>query len=239
VNYTNYERWKRWELDSFGTWSELDAAYFEAELVRAGIDSKDKPRLLEIGFGNGGFAGYVLSKGADYFGTELNVTLIERARQFGYSVFPGSIKDATDAIGRGTVDAIVAFDVLEHLDTEAIRALLDDALQLLKPGGVFLARVPSGDSPFGRAIFHGDLTHITALGSAAVEQLALQTGYEVLDVGPPCLPLFGVGLVRFIRRLLLRLSQQIITRFVNLLFHDGHPRVITANLVFVLKKPKN
>ena len=236
-SYQGYEDWKQWTENSFGTWTAADAAYFSAELARSGVTSCKGVRIFEIGFGNGAFAGYVRSKGSKYSGAELNETLIERARELGLDVFEGGIKQPLATGSQGAFDVVVAFDVLEHLDVVDIKSFLIDANKLLRPGGVVLARVPSGDSPFGRAIFHGDITHRTALGSSAVRQLATQTGFAVIDIGPPRLPLLGLGPVRAMRRGAIRFAQKIIARLINLVFHDGQPRVITANLVFVLKTP--
>jgi SAM-dependent methyltransferase len=236
-SYQGYEGWKRWTEAEFGTCSAADAAYFSAELVRAGVNACEGIRIFEIGFGNGAFAGYVRSVGSEYFGSELNGALVERAKEFGLNVFEGGLKQVLAMGKQDSLDAVVAFDVLEHLDIADIKSFLLDAGQLLRPGGVVLARVPSGDSPFGRAIFHGDITHRTALGSSAVRQLASQTGFDVLDIGPPRFPIRGLGLVRAIRRSGIRFAQTIIARVINLVFHDGQPRVITPNLVFVLKKP--
>jgi len=235
-SYQDYEGWKQWPKATFGSWSAVEAAYFSAELKRVGIKSCAGLRIFEIGFGNGAFAGYVRSMGGEYFGSELNGALVTRAREFGLTVFEGGIKEILATDKPASFDAVVAFDVLEHLDVADIQSFLLDAGELLKPGGVVLARVPSGDSPFGRGTFHGDITHCTALGSSAVRQLASQTGFDVTDIGPPRLPIFRLGPMRAIRRGGIRLAQRIIARFINLVFHDGQPYVITANLVFVLKK---
>lgn len=235
-NYQDYENWKDWKTNSFGYFTKLDKEYFTAELKRTGIDFNKPVRLYEIGFGNGAFAGYAQSLGYQYSGSEVNQALIERGRNFGLPVYENGIKQVIDSTGPDTFDAIVAFDVLEHLELAEIKSFLIDARVLLKEGGALLARLPSGDSPFGRAIFHGDITHKTALGSSAVRQLAQQTGYEVIDIGPPSLPILGTGFIRAFRRGGIRLAQSIVAKLINLLFHDGQPRIITANLVFVLKK---
>jgi SAM-dependent methyltransferase len=235
-SYQDYENWKDWKKVTFGSFTPIDIAYFTAELKRTGIDLNKPVRLYEIGFGNGAFAGYAQSLGYQYSGSEVNQALIERARNFGLPVYEHGIKQVIDSAGPDTYDAIVAFDVLEHLELAEIKNFLIDARVLLKEGGTVLARLPSGDSPFGRAIFHGDITHKTTLGSSAVRQLAQQTGYEVIDIGPPKLPILGVGFIRGIRRSVIRLAQSIASKLINLVFHDGQPRIITANLVFVLKK---
>ena len=235
-DYDNYEDWKQWAKETFGTCSSIDAAYFSAELKRAGIETCAGVRFYEIGFGNGAFAGYVHANKGEYYGSELNTVLVSRAREFGVAVFDRGIKEALETENRGMFDVVVAFDVLEHFDIAGIKDFLLDALILLKPGGIVLARVPSGDSPFGRAIFHGDITHESALGSSAVRQLASQTDFEVMDIGSPKLPIWGVGFIRSLRRLGIHCARTIITWSINLIFHDGQPRVITSNLVFVLRK---
>lgn len=239
TSYLGYEDWKHWGKATFGTWSNADAAYFSAELMRAKIELSEGQRIFEIGFGNGAFAGYVRSKGCEFFGSELNEVLVERATAFGLNVFVGGITQVLATEKPASFDAVVAFDVLEHLDIMEIKSFLLDARALLKPGGVVLARVPSGDSPFGRAIFHGDITHRSALGSSAVRQIASYAGLDVIDIAPPRLPILGLGLVRAIRRGGIQLAQSIVARLINFIFHDGYPRVITANLVFVLSKPIN
>lgn len=236
-SYQGYEDWKQWDKTTFGSWSAVDAAYFSAELKRVGIESCEDLHIYEIGFGNGAFAGYVRSRGGEYFGSELNEALVGRAKEFGLNVFEGGIKQILATDKPASFDLVVAFDVLEHLDVADIKSFLLDAGELLKSGGVVLARVPSGDSPFGRAIFHGDITHRTALGSSAIRQLASQTGFDVCDIGSPRFPIFGVGWVRAIRRGGIRLAQIFLSRLINLVFHDGQPCVVTANLVFVLRKP--
>lgn len=234
--YTDYEEWKGWLGSAFGACSTADSAYFSAELINAGISNCSGLRIYEIGFGNGSFAGYIRSAGGDYFGSELSQILVERATEFGVKVLRDGIKQALEMDMAGSFDLVVAFDVLEHLSIIEIKSFLSDARQLLKSNGVVLARVPSGDSPFGRAIFHGDITHCSSLGSRAIRQIALQTGFNVIKIGPPQLPLLGGGVIRFFRRSCIKVSQIIIAKIINIIFHEGQHHVITSNLVFSLKK---
>jgi SAM-dependent methyltransferase len=235
--FGGYREWKGWDPASFGVFSPATAAYYEAELARADVRPGTRLDILELGFGNGSFAGWTRSRGFGYAGTEVIPELLAHAESAGYRVYGPGSEPAFIQLGIESVDLVVALDVLEHMELSDLEVLLESIHRALRPGGRLLARVPSGDSPFGRAPQHGDLTHRLALGSSAVRQLAVRHGFVVEDIGPPRLPLFGVGLRRAARRALLLTAQKSIGWIVRMAFHHGEPLVITSNLVFVLRKP--
>lgn len=237
ADFDGYREWKDWSAESFGTYSPAAAVYYEVELARTGLDLGTRLDVLELGFGNGEFAGWARSKGFAYAGSELIPELRDRAAAAGFRAYDGHSDRMFAELGTGRLDLVAAFDVLEHMELDALESLLDSVHRALRPGGCILARVPSGDSPFGRAIYHGDLTHRLALGSSAVRQLAVRHEFHVADIGPPRLPLRGVGLRRAARRVLVLSAQKVVARLINATFHHNQPRVITSNLVFVLRKP--
>lgn len=236
--YSGYEQWKRWAGDAFGAFTPADELYFKHELSRSSVPVRPGLRVFEVGFGNGAFAGLMLSNQVSYVGSEINEVLVTRAKAKGVEVAVNGMRDFIPHAS-GTFDLVAAFDVLEHFELDEIRSFLSDAREVLRPGGVLLARMPSGDSPFGRAVFHGDVTHRTVLGSSAILQLAAQFRYDVVRIAPPALPVMGLGWRRACRRGMLTASQILVGRAINSIFHDGQPRVITSNLVFALRKPVN
>ncbi len=236
ITYDRYSDWKEWSAIDFAHFTKNEAIYYAAELKRVGFNELASLKCLELGFGNGTFDGWAISQEIAWSGIENQSELLDIAGGRGLNVF-NSLEDATSFLGTGTIDLVVGFDVFEHLEAPEFIEVLKGVYSVLKPSEVLLARVPSGDSPFGRAIFHGDITHRIALGSSAIHQLASQTGFEVLDIGSPRFPIFGVGWVRSIRRGGIRLIQIFLSRLINLVFHSGQPCVITPNLVFVLRKP--
>ena len=231
-----YRHWKTWDDDAFGRCDPVEARYFDCEFARAGVAIERGTHVVEIGFGNGGFAAWANARECDYTGTELDPELIQRARQCGWRAFP-----ATLALGElelpATPDCIVLLDVMEHLDIAGVVALLGSAARVLRAGGTVIARLPSGDSPFARPIQHGDITHRAILGSSAIRQLAAQAGLEVVQIRAPVLPLRGVGVRRWLRRAPLLAGRALASALVRTLFHDGQPTVIAANMVVVLRTP--
>ncbi len=233
-----YADWKGWAAETFGVFTREEAAYFAAELRRAFPDADSGLEIFELGFGNGAFAGWACAQGHGYSGSERIPELLSRASAAGFQVFDADADSPFAKLGPESLDIVVAFDVLEHMELALVEEVLRDVRAALRPGGCLLARVPSGDSPFGRGTLHGDLTHRLALGSSAVRQLAVRGGFTVADIGPPRLPLRGVGVRRAVRRALILSMQKPVAKFINLVFHHGHPLVITSSLVFVLRKPE-
>lgn len=234
-DYSRYEQWKGWQREEFGCCSTEMAHYFHAELIRSGITSLQGKSVFEIGFGNGQFASWATSAGAAYSGSECIGDLVERATVAGFHVFDAETS-LTKVFQDASLDLVVSFDVFEHMETAALQAFLHAAFAALRPSGKLVARMPSGDSPFSRAIQHGDLTHCTILGSSAVNQLAGATGFKVESIREPAFPIHGLGKTAFFRRLAISVSRRLTYPIISRVFMGGGQPVLTPNMVFVLVK---
>ena len=188
--YNNYQDWKDWK--DFGAFTPSQARYFARELAMLG--PLRGRRILEVGFGNGAFLHFARQAGAELVGTEVIPELIEAARKAGFQVHEdGTLFD--DRRLAGSFDAVVAFDVIEHIEMKELPGFFGAVNGLLKPGGAFIARFPNGDSPFGRRYQHGDLTHKTVIGAGMVTHLAAMSGFQVTAVRNPRIEFLGNPLV--------------------------------------------
>lgn len=230
-----YMGWKGWHGADFGRFEPEHALYYTQELHASGIASISGLRVGELGYGNGVFAGWVRKAGGHWVGREAIPEMQQRAEQAGFEVI-ASETDFSNVCGPGKLDLIVAFDVIEHLELDAIRSFLSEAKEALRPGGLLLLRLPSGDSPFSGAIYRGDLTHRTLLGSSAARQLALEAGLEVCQVRSPVLPVWGLGPVRAVRRMAARLLQTLAFSFVRHALMGHSAAVLSPNMIVVLRK---
>lgn len=228
-----YATWKEWDAGDFGLCSRHASAYFEAELRHAGLPMGATMSILEIGFGNGAFLGWARSSGHRIFGVETSAASRERARFVAIPAYERIVDLPNDE----RFDAIVAFDVLEHVARDELPSLLGALGQRLKADGRIIARFPNAGSPFGLHYQHGDLTHVTALSSGAVAHLAALTGLELVHCGAPRLPLAGVGLARWVRRRLQLALRGAVEFAVRQIYFDGLPVCLAPNLVAVLRKP--
>lgn len=236
ADYEGYDTWKGWSPCDFGKCNPAVAHYYLSELARSGVNQVDGKLVLELGFGNGSFAGWARGQGALYIGTETIPRLVEAGRAQGFEVHLDD-RNLHALTAPDTVDFAVAFDVFEHLALVDLREWLRRLHICLRPGGKVIVRVPSGDSPFARAIQHGDLTHRLILGSSAARQLAAEAGFEVDSIREPVYPLRGAGVLSFLKRFGVSAVRAIAYPVIANVFMGGGAPVLTPNLLFVLQKP--
>lgn len=228
----DYRSWKNWNEKTFASVDTADAVYFEAEARALGSAILgSKPAVMEIGFGNASFAQWAVSRGCSYRGSEIDPELVTLGLAKGLDVHLSDVPWPTAAF-----DLVVAFDVLEHIELSDLPAMLRAIRASLKKGGLFLARFPSGDSPFARHIQHGDVSHRTQIGTGIIEQLSLDADFEILQIRPPAFPIFGLGLGRALRRMAVIAVRQVVGVVLRVAFFDNQPRVISPNMVVVLRK---
>lgn len=177
--YDGYEEWKGWS-DLF-CYSDDEGDYYRGETRALAIRDA---RVLEIGFGSGSFLQWAADNGALVTGTEVNPVLATAARDHGFDILNADIAQVADGY-IDHFDTIVAFDVFEHLSIAQIRSYLDATEKMLRPGGHLLLRFPNGQSPFGLAAQHGDITHIIALSQSKILQLIETKSFRMVCYRPP------------------------------------------------------
>lgn len=99
-------------------------------------------RVLEIGVGQGAFLDKACGAGLQISGMELNPLAAKAARENGFTIIE---KDMASLYADDPTpwDAICAFQVLEHLPDP--RSFLDQAISLLKAGGLLILSVPNAE----------------------------------------------------------------------------------------------
>jgi SAM-dependent methyltransferase len=228
-----YRSWKGWEERDFGRVGE-DAGYFMAEVRRSGAAVGPGTRVLEIGFGNGAFAVWATERGAEYVGTELDQELVLRAKRAGLNAL--HVSEASITLKREeSFDSVFAWDVLEHVPRPALLPMLVELKEVMKPGAVLVARVPSGDSPFSGAIQTGDVTHQPALGSAAVRYIGMSAGFAAVEVKECAIPLWGCGFSALVRRSIVVLCDLCVHPPVRLLMRNPSA-ILTPNMIVVFRR---
>jgi len=234
---TEYEKeyllWKNWGTKgSFGNLDKPLDHYYSLQLRKTNVGHIRN--VLEIGFGDGGFLAYAKSQEWNITGTESNKRLVEIARQEGFNAIHS---DEFDELEDQYFDLVVAFDVLEHVKQEDLGRLLSSIHKKLTIGGALIARFPNGDSPFGLAHQHGDITHVTAIGSGKMVYFAKTCGFEIEFIGGEAEPILGDSVLHFLRMIIfipVKACLEVVTRL--LFFPSVKTAFYSSNMVVVLKK---
>ncbi|MFT4173283.1 MAG: class I SAM-dependent methyltransferase [Rhodocyclaceae bacterium] len=223
----DYAHWKDWPDEGFGQCDARQAAQFAAELSRLPLAGRRPLRVLEIGYGNGAFLAWVRAQGHVCDGVELNPVLRERARAQGVRVF-----DDIRTVDGAAYDLIAAFDVCEHVPVEQLPAVVGAVRERLAPGGIFLLRVPNGDSPFSGLYQNGDITHRTLLGSGKLRQLACTARLNLLFASEPA------RADQALRQRVRRWARGALEYLISRLYYDGQHVTFDPTLVAALRRPE-
>lgn len=187
-------------------------------------------RLLEIGFGDGQLLRWCRGKGHAITGVEIVPALVERARELGIDCLAGPVDEAT--LGSRMFDAIVAFDVLEHMTFEEIASFFANTRPNLAPNGFYLLRFPNGASPFGYSYQASDITHKSVLSLGIMKQLAQRAGLQVVATLQP--RPYPPGLLAKVKRRLGYALQDTIGWLLTQAYYGGKAH-LEANLLVMLR----
>jgi len=77
----------------------------------------------------------------------------------------------------GSVDVVVAFDLIEHFTKEELLPLVDEVYRVLRPRGRWIIHAPNAEGPFGGRIRYGDFTHELAFTRVSIAQLLKASGF--------------------------------------------------------------
>lgn len=122
------------------SWYYMDGKWEFSAALRLLQSLPSDSRILEIGVGQGAFLQMAQGAGHQICGMELNPAGAQAAREKGFMILE---KDMAALYSEDPTpwDAICAFQVLEHLSEP--RRFLDQAIALLKPGGLLILSVPN------------------------------------------------------------------------------------------------
>lgn len=191
--------------------------------------------ILDIGCGGGHFLYYLDKKGyCNYLGIDISSQQVNYCRE--------NISDRVQQIDaadflqgkEGAYDAIVANDVLEHIPKKETISFVSIIQKSLKPGGVFIARVPNMSNPFAMNSRYCDFTHEIGFTEKSLYQVLWVGGFRDINMLSP--RTITVKTVRnFFRKVFLKMLNGIV-RFLYYIQDLTVPVNLDGNIVVVAKK---
>jgi SAM-dependent methyltransferase len=160
-------------------WTEL-----RLEAVRSLVEPQPGERVLDLGCAAGAISHYLTSLGCETVGVDAEPLALDKARE----LFPDLAFQLANVVRLPfedhSFDKAVAADLVEHLDDETFRAMLDETRRVLRPGGTLSLYTPNPRHPIERLkardlILAQNPTHIGLRDAETLEAMLSEAGFEV------------------------------------------------------------
>ncbi|WP_448383761.1 methyltransferase domain-containing protein [Desulfosoma sp.] len=142
--------------------------------------------LVDAGCGRGEWLHLLRAEGIAAVGVDTNPIMVARCREQGLHVLHGDVVSYLRSVAPGSVGAVTAFQLIEHLDLSDLVAFLDAAYESLVPGGLLLCETPNPENLMVSAYyFHFDPSHRRPIPPPVARFLLESRGFACVQVVRP------------------------------------------------------
>lgn len=141
--------------------------------------------VLDLGCGRGELLQLLSEAGIQARGVDIDEGMVERSRAKGLAVEQVDAVSYLERQPEGSLGAIVAVHVIEHLAYEELQRLLELARRALRPGGLFVAETVNPHSVQAFKTFWVDPTHRAPIFPEVASALALIHGFVAAEIVYP------------------------------------------------------
>jgi O-antigen chain-terminating methyltransferase len=146
-------------------------AEYLPKLRAAGAGAPDRA-ILDLGCGRGELLEVLHAERLSASGVDMNRAAVEQCRERGLPVELGDAFETLSRVPDGSLGAVTALHVVEHLPFPLVVKLLDEALRVLRPGGIAILETPNPKNVLvGSANFYIDPTHRNPVHPETLEYL--------------------------------------------------------------------
>jgi SAM-dependent methyltransferase len=148
-------------------------------VIRRHFPPERDVHILDLGCGYGSLLHFCAQEGySQARGVDRSPQQVDWAARLGIQgVSEGDLLDTLTSLPDGSLDVVIAFDVLEHFSKEELLPLVDEVHRVLRPGGRWIIHVPNGESPFQGRIRYGDFTHENIFTRGSLAQVLRASGF--------------------------------------------------------------
>lgn len=148
-------------------------------LVKAHFPLKKDAAILDLGCGAGIFLRILHESGySNLAGVDASAEQVAIAHRNGLGmVRQGDLFSHLEQTESATLDAVLAYDIIEHLGSDELLRMADEVFRVLRPDGRWILHVPNAEGVFGSRVRWADLTHERAFTPHSLGQLARVAGF--------------------------------------------------------------
>ena len=139
--------------------------------------------VVDIGCGRGEWLELLAEHDIPAYGVDTNKTFVDRNVERGLDVRHGDAVEHLLALEPGSIGAVTAFHIVEHLPFPDVVRLVDAALVALRPGGILLFETPNPTNlVVGASSFYIDPTHRNPVHPLFLEFLLDARGFTDVEI---------------------------------------------------------
>jgi len=141
-------------------------------------------RVLDIGTGRGEWLQLLANADIDAYGVDSNAVAVERCRSRDLKVVHGDALLHLTGLPDASIAAITGFHVVEHLGSfDALIELIDQAVRVLRPGGLVIFETPNPENVIvGASTFYLDPSHHRPVPPRLLEFLVWSRGFDDVEL---------------------------------------------------------
>jgi len=134
--------------------------------------------VLDVGCGRGEWLELLREAGCRARGVDINRVALQQCRERGLDAAEADVNDYLRGLNRGSLDVVTGFHIIEHLSFAKLIALFDEALAVLRPGGMIIFETPNPANILVSAYdFYRDPSHVKPLHPDTVNFIAESRGF--------------------------------------------------------------
>jgi O-antigen chain-terminating methyltransferase len=145
--------------------------------------ARAEPKAIDLGCGRGEWLELLREAGIDARGVDMDESMLDACRNSGLAVASGDALSTLRSLPDGSHHIVSAFHLVEHLAFADLQSLVQEALRVLRPGGLLIMETPDPENlSVGSASFYLDPTHVRPLPAGLLSFLPQHYGFERVKI---------------------------------------------------------
>ncbi len=137
------------------------------------------PTAIDLGCGRGEWLELLDEHGFDARGVDLNESMLAACRKAGMQVQNADAIATLRALPNESMVLVSAFHVVEHMPFDDVQTLVQEALRVLKPGGLLILETPNSENiVVGASEFYKDPSHARPVPWALLQFATEYVGFR-------------------------------------------------------------
>jgi len=138
---------------------------------------------VDLGCGRGEWLELMQDNGLNVQGIDLDQGMLEAAQKLGLNAKQADAIEYLQTLASESQTMVSGFHLAEHLPFEVLQILIQQALRVLKPGGLMILETPNPENiVVGTANFYLDPTHHQPIPSLLLSFMVEHAGFETTKI---------------------------------------------------------